>query len=175
MPITFDVVPLAEELDAHPELWNDYKGRLNNPASPHRDSDDIWLRFAKDNLDDKDHKVDGPHESVWFPASETLPAAKSLAIRMFEMTGASQLGGVLIIRVPPGKQIYPHVDRAWHAMHYEKFAVQISGNEQQQFAFEDGALSAKSGESYWLDNYFPHWVTNPTPDPWINMTVCYRR
>lgn len=171
----FDIDPIRAELDAHPELWNEYKGRLNHPRSPHRHTDDIWLRFAEENLNDKEGKVDGPHKSVWYPASDALPETKKLALKMFELMDGKELGGILVIRVPPGKEIYKHVDGGWHAQYYEKFAVQISGDPWQEFAFEDGGLSAKSGESYWLDNSFPHWVLNPTMRPWINMTVCYRK
>jgi Aspartyl/Asparaginyl beta-hydroxylase len=170
----FNVQPIITELAAHTELWNQYKGRLNHPKSPHRHTDDIWLRFAKDNLGNPDERVMGPHESVWYPASDTLPAAKKLAEEMYSYVNGKQLGGVLIIRIPPGKEIYPHQDLGWHAQHYSKIAVQISGDPEQEFSFEDGSLSALPGESYWLDNAHPHWVTNQTPVDWINMTVCYR-
>jgi hypothetical protein len=171
----FDVAPIAQELDAHPELWNQYTGRLSHPQSPHRDTDDIWLRFAKENLNKPDERVMGPHESVWFPASNDLSRAKGLAEEMFDFVAGATMGGVLIIRVPAGKAIYPHVDTGWHALHYQKIAVQISGDPHQSFAFEDGGLSARAGEAYWLDNSHPHWVTNPTSKDWINMTVCYRK
>jgi hypothetical protein len=174
LPYRFDVRPVQEELQAHPELWNEYKGRLNHPQSPHRHTDDIWLRFAEENLGKPLERVLGPHKSVWYPAADVLPSAKALAIEMFESVNGREFGGVLIIRVPPGKEIYPHVDRAWHAEYYQKIAVQIVGNARQEFAFEDGSLSALPGTAYWLDNSFLHWVLNPTPEPWINMTVCYR-
>ena len=173
-PHVFDVLPIIAELSLHNELWNEYTGRLSHPMSPHRDTDDIWLRFAEENLTDKSAKTDGPHRSVWFPASKALSHAKSLALKMFTLMNGTKLGGVLFIRVPPGKSIYPHIDNAWHAKHYSKFAVQISGHANQEFAFEDGSLSALPGESYLLDNSFIHWVTNPTSTDWINMTVCYR-
>lgn len=172
---TFDVCAVQRELAEHPELWNEYKGRLIHPRSPHRHTDDIWLRFAEDNLHDKERKVEGPHVSVWYPAADKLPHTKALALKMFELIGGQELGGILIIRIPPGKEIYAHVDAGWHAQQYEKFAVQISGHPKQAFAFEDGELAALPGESYWLDNSFPHWVENPTPKDWINMTVCYRK
>ena len=174
LPQRFNVEPLRQALLAHPELWNQYKGRLNHPESPHRDTDDIWMRFAKENLGHPDERVMGPHESVWYPASETLSAGRALAERMYHYVEGKEFGGVLIIRVPPGRQIYRHVDLGWHAAHYQKIAVQIEGHPDQEFAFEDGSLSALSGECYWLDNSFPHWVTNPTSKDWINMTVCYR-
>lgn len=171
----FEVGPLIDELVAHPELWNQYKGRLNHPMSPHRHTDDIWIRFAKENLDKPDERVMGPHESVWYPSCHDIPAAKALAEDMYEFVDGKELGGVLIIRVPPGKEIYPHVDLGWHAAYYQKIAVQISGDTEQEFAFEDGSLRALKGESYWLDNSHLHWVKNPTEKDWINMTVCYRK
>jgi hypothetical protein len=170
----FDVSPVMQEIEAHPELWNQYKGRLNHPQSPHRDTDDIWIRFAKENLEKPEERVMGPHESVWYPASETLSRTKRLAQEMFDFVDGETMGGVLIIRVPSGKAIYPHVDLGWHAAHYRKIAVQLSADVGQSFTFEDGGLNARAGESYWLDNSHPHWVTNPTPKDWINMTVCYR-
>ena len=173
-PKKFDVAPLVAELAAGPELWNQYKGRLNHPQSPHRHTDDIWLRFAKENLGRPEERVMGPHESVWYPVCTDLRAGRALAEEMFRFVEGKQLGGVLIIRIPPGKEIYPHIDAGWHAAFYKKIAVQISGDPEQEFAFEDGSLRALPGESYWLDNSHPHWVTNPTPKDWINMTVCYR-
>lgn len=169
-----DVKPLIEELAATNE-WNKYVGRLNHPQSPHRDTDDIWLRYAQENLTKPDEKVTGPHESVWYPSCEVLPSAKVLAQTLFDMVGGKQFGGCLIIRVPPGKQVYTHVDRAWHATHYEKIVVQIAGNRETEFSFEDGGLSPIEGEVYWADNYWPHWLINHSAEPWINLTVNYRR
>lgn len=174
LPKKFHVAPLKAELEAHPELWNQYKGRLNHPLSPHRHTDDIWLRFAEENLGKPDERVMGPHKSVWYPSSHVLSAGRALAEEMYHFVHGKEFGGVLIIRVPPGKEIYRHVDAGWHAAHYSKIAVQIEGDPEQEFAFEDGSISALPGESYWLDNSHPHWVTNPTSKPWINMTVCYR-
>src|SRR6185437_5930281 len=110
---------------------------------------------------------------VWYPAADALPKTKALAEEMFAITEAAHLAGILIISIPPGKRIYPHVDAGWHAKAHEKFAVQIKGNKHQAFDFEDGGLSALSGESYWLDNSYPHWVLNPSGEDWINMTVCF--
>ena len=170
----FNVRGVQAELALHPELWNEYRGRTNHPQSPHRGTDDIWLRFAEDNLNDPDARVMGPHKSVWYPSANQLPLAKSLAMKMFDLVKGKEMGGVLIIRIPPGKEIYPHVDSAWHAEYYNKIAIQIEGNAKQEFAFEDGCLSALPGQMYWLDNSYLHWVTNPTQKDWINMTVCYR-
>lgn len=166
-----DVSGIQAELAEHPKLWNQYRGRLRGA---HRETDDIWLRFAEGNINDFVGKLETPHVSVWYPAADSLPAAKALAEEIFASTGAGKLGGVLLIRVPPGKKIYPHRDLAWHAAAHKKLAVQIYGARHQVFDFEDGGLEALPGQEYWLDNAHPHWVLNPTDEPWVNMTVCYR-
>ena len=45
MPFKFDVRPLVSELHWSPELWNDFDLRTNHPASPHREMDDIIVRY----------------------------------------------------------------------------------------------------------------------------------
>src|SRR5215469_9044648 len=89
----FNVEAIQQELAEHPKLWNEYKGRLNHPLSPHRHTDDIWLRFAQDNLGDRNRKVEGPHTSVWYPASDQLPLIKKLALEMYQLIEGKQLGG----------------------------------------------------------------------------------
>jgi hypothetical protein len=41
----FDVAPLVEQLDAHPELWNEHKQRTQAYGTPHNDVSDIWCRY----------------------------------------------------------------------------------------------------------------------------------
>lgn len=171
---SFDVAPIMAELAAHEHLWNEYKGRSNHPKSPHRDTDDIWLRFAEHNIGQYAFKESEPHKSVWYPCADQLPLTKALAEHMFDITGSKILGGVLLIRIPPGKNIYPHRDFLWHAQVHQKFVVQLHGNARQIFEFNDGGLSALTGQTYTIDNRQPHWVLNPTNEPWINMTVCHR-
>ena len=37
--------PVVAELAAAPELWGQHPERTGAPGSPHRESEDIWLRF----------------------------------------------------------------------------------------------------------------------------------
>ena len=70
-----DVAPLLAELDVRPELWNENPARLTC-ISPHRETQDIWVRYR-----DKS-ELHGPddyrteHRSVWYPACEALPSMK---------------------------------------------------------------------------------------------------
>jgi aspartyl/asparaginyl beta-hydroxylase (cupin superfamily) len=112
---------------------------------------------------------------VWYPCAEHLPSIKHLVADVMEAVEGAQLGGVLITRIPAGKQVYPHVDQGWHATHYEKFAVQIKGNLGQMFCFKDSQLSPLEGELYWFNNQQPHWVVNNSCEDRITLICCIRR
>ncbi len=93
---------------------------------------------------------------------------------VISITGAKEIGGVLVTRIPAGKQVYPHKDFGWHAEHYEKYAVQIRGNRNQKFCFEDSELVTESGDLFTFVNQHGHWVTNPSDEPRITLICCLR-
>ncbi len=123
----FDVYPLLRQLEDHPELWNQYALRQSRYGEPHKGVDDIWVRFrAWEDFDgDPVTFTTTPHTSVWYPCIAKIPAAWSLARKVYRYVGGKKLGGILITRIPPGGEVKPHTDTAWHAAHYEKFAIQI--------------------------------------------------
>jgi hypothetical protein len=161
LPERFDVVPLLRELASHPEVWNVHRWRTEHPRSPHHEVSDIWVRYnAVENIGPQ---FNDPHIAVWYPVCAVLPSAKLLALDVANRNQASSLGGVLITKIPGGNKVHPHVDGGWHALHYEKIAVQLAGNEKQAFCFEGESLSALPGESYWFHNQSPHWVDSLMP------------
>lgn len=173
LPHQFDVAPLVGQLEAHPDIWNQYRWRTEHPRSPHREIDDIWVRYnAVENLG---AHFNDPHEAVWYPVVEKIPGVKSLVSEVMDAVEGQKLGGVLITRIPAGKQVYPHVDQGWHALHYEKFAVQLRGTPEQAFCFPGEKLSALPGESYQFNNQACHWVLNPTYQDRVTLIVCIRR
>jgi mannose-6-phosphate isomerase-like protein (cupin superfamily) len=163
-------------LDFHPEIWNEIPYRTRFPESPHREVDDVWVRYnALENYTGDGAAFNAPHTSVWYPVVDKLPSARLLALELYQRLEGERLGGVLITRIPPYKQVYPHVDPGWHARFYEKFVIQLRGNGLQAFCFEGEELSVQSGECYWFDNSVPHWVTNESYSDRISLIVCIRR
>ena len=171
MPVRFRVTEALAELDAHPELWNQYPHRTQG-TSPHREADDIWVRY-NDPANLGPHFAD-PHESVWYPCVEHLPGAKAIALALKALTGASKLGGVLITRVPPGKQVYWHADAGWHAAAHRKFLVLLRGGARQHFEFEGESLETKPGECFEFENQYRHRVINDSDQERISLIVCLR-
>lgn len=170
---TFDVDPLRTQLEANPHLWDKYRWRTEHARSPHREVSDIWVRYNA--IENIGPHFNDPHESVWYPVAENLPAVISLVDQLICVVQGQQLGGVLITRIPSGKQVYPHIDGGWHALHYEKFAIQVAGTEEQAFCFEREELRALSGQSYWFNNQSSHWVRNDSDEDRITLIICIRR
>ena len=161
----------AELQDA--SLWNLYRWRTEHVKSPHREVEDIWLRY--NDLANLGVAFNDEHESVWYPVATKLPETVNLVNRVVATCGGDRLGGVLVTKVPAGKQVYPHVDGGWHAAYYSKIAVQIAGKPEQRFQFKEEELSTVSGDVYSFDNSYSHWVTNPTSEDRITLIICMRK
>lgn len=172
----FDVSPLIRQLDDSPELWNKHKLRTDRYNTPHNEVSDIWVRFnAWENFDGDAVKFTmHPHESSWYPCISKIPAAWSLARKVYRRVGGKKLGGILITRIPPGGEVKPHIDSGWHAEHYEKFAIQIKGNKDQAFCFAGESLSPLPGDLYTFNNSRLHWVRNDSDEERITLIMCIR-
>lgn len=170
----FNVRSLQDQLAIAP--WDEIRHRTSHPRSPHREVSDIWVRYNPiENFKGDMQKFNEEHIAQWYPVADIIPEAVRISIEVFkEMRGLS-LGAVLITRIPPGGQVYPHIDQGWHARTFEKFAVQVKGNDRQAFHFERESLSALPGDLYWFDNAYSHWVTNDSDEDRITLIVCVRR
>ena len=173
LSVQFEVAPLQAQLASNPQAWDLYRWRTEHRQSPHREASDIWVRYNA--IENFGPRFNEEHTAVWYPVAEDIPSVKPLVSKVMECVGGKQLGGVLITKLPAYRQIYPHVDRGWHAGFYEKFAIQVCGNDKQQFCFLDGSLSAKEGELYWFRNDVTHWVTNDSDEDRITLICCIRR
>lgn len=175
LDLHFDVSGLLSQIRAHPELWNDFDVRTNHPKSPHRELDDIFVRYnARENFAGDRHAFNQPHESVWWPAAEKLPAVFPIVFDLMRHVEGEKLGMVLITRIPAGKQCYSHVDVGWHARHFDKYAVQLASAPGQAFHVGPTELSAQPGECYYFDNSRPHWVVNDSDQDRMTLIVCVR-
>lgn len=169
----FDINELRQQLGANPDIWNLYPFRTTNPNSPHREVNDVWVRYnAIENLGPTFNE---PHESVWYPVAEKIPAVKTLCEEVLQEMGATEFGGVLITQIPAHAQVYPHSDHGWHAERYEKFAVLLRGNSEQSFCFDGYEHRCEPGDSFTFINQYRHWVLNPTDEPRETLIVCARR
>jgi hypothetical protein len=170
----FDVSQAVKQIQEHPEVWNTHRARTESYGTPHNGVSDIWVRYNDwTNYTGDWDAYNDPHESVWFPVIHTLPAVWSLVRKVKRYVGG-ELGGVLITKVPPGGQVAPHVDGGWHAGHYTKYAVQLQGNQDQEFWFEDSQLRPEPGDLYTFDNSKLHAVYNRSDSDRMTLIICIR-
>jgi len=165
-----NVAPILWALQEHPELWNTQRARTEDPRSPHHGLDDIWARYGEPG----DAETGQPHESRWWPAADIL-GIRPMCHDLMRAVEGVELGGVLITRIPAGREVKPHTDPGWHARRYEKYGVQIASAPGQRFCFEGEDLETRPGDVFWFDNAYTHWVTNPTNYERITMIVCIRK
>ena len=152
--------------------WNSYQLRTNAETSPHRQAEDIWLRYGS--LDDEAVKTDQPFKSEWYPYPELVAVCKPLVETVYKAVNGIELGGVLITKIPAGKQVYPHTDKGWHASNYSKYCVCIKANIEQSFCFKGSSLWTQSGQVFFFDNSYQHWVLNPSTEDRISLICCIK-
>lgn len=169
----FDVNSAMKELERHPELWNQHTMRTESPTSPHREVSDIWLRYKDPRLPVDQSQ---PHQSVWYPALEKLPSIQRIIETIMMTKPGDELGGVLITKIPAGKQVYPHGDAgAWHSEYYnEKILVLLQSAPGQSFNYADETHEGLAGEVFTFDNLPEHWVINNSDIDRISLILAVR-
>jgi hypothetical protein len=170
----YNVLPLQESINRQPELFGQHMQRAQIYQGPHAGMKDIWVRYNDiANYSDLSTFND-KHEPVWYPAFYCLPEIQHILFPLMRLTKGTELGGVLITKVPPGGRIEPHTDTGWHAGYYSKFYIPIQNGTGAYFGFPEGAIKPTLGEVYWFDNSVPHWVVNDSEQDRLALIVCIR-
>jgi len=178
--LNFDVTELTCQIESNPSLWNRYTMRTQlMPDSPHREVQDIWLRYRDWNEFDPENPgaFSDEHESVFYPAYYELPAAKGIIDAvMAKFPAHAKLGGCLITKIAPGKMVYPHSDAgAWHSEYYNrKILILLQSAPGQSFNFADEAHQGATGDCFAFDNSLVHSVTNDSGVDRISLILAIR-
>jgi hypothetical protein len=180
------VWPYLAQLNAHPELWEsgrDYRTRPRyaGELSPHRESQDIWVRHQKYESFGDYSTEEGrasllvPTVAEWYPEAKKLPAAVDMAALVCARVGAIQLGGSYVIRIPAGKKVYPHSDYSWHSTYYQKFMVILKAKPGVVVGWErSGNLIPEVGDLWNFENDTSHWVYNDSDEDALITTFSIR-
>lgn len=165
------VAAIAAQLDTMPELWNVNTARRDAPDSPHSAMSDIWVRYGEGAID---HQA--PHVSVMHPAWFMLPQMHGLVFDLMRSQCSTQLGGILITRIPPGGEVQPHDDRgSWHAEFYNrKVYVVLRSNARCLNECDGEEVGMRAGEVWTFDNLRSHSVVNGGTTERITLIICMR-
>jgi quercetin dioxygenase-like cupin family protein len=167
-----DVTGLVAALHAKPHLWNRNALRREYPGTPHRECDDIWLRFQPEGMSAE--QVVDAHESVNYPALAELPMVRPMIFALMRQVEGERLGRVLITRLAPGKRIYPHVDGGDHAAYFKRYQIALHSEPGVLFRAGDEQVSMRTGEVWWFDNGQEHEVVNNSADDRLALIVDIR-
>lgn len=163
------------DLNRQPELWNVHGDRTRGD-SPHRNVDDIWIRFrAYDDLTTPEAYSE-PLIPAFYPAWSALPHLRPIVFGLMTRLEAVQLGGILITRVAPGKMVEPHDDRGrWHAEFFNmKAYVVLASNPDCYNTCGDETVVMQPGEAWVFDNLKEHSTVNAGETDRVTLIVSLR-
>lgn len=167
-----DVTPLLHAITHKTHLWNENDLRTTHPQSPHKEVDDIWLRFNEVPKDPT--QVIDDKETIVYPAWYALPQAHSIVFDLLRRVEGSRLGRILITRLKPGGMIPAHIDQGAPAEYYERYHVTLQNNPGSIFKCGNEAVCMRPSEVWWFNNQLEHAVINNSIDDRITMIVDIR-
>jgi hypothetical protein len=170
-----EVLPLVASLYRQPELWNAHTARTGGIGS-FTDTDDIWLRFRDPAELTSREAYAEPHVPVFYPAWHALPHLRPIVFGLMARLEAVALGGVLITRVPAGKQVAPHDDRGrWHPEWFTtKVYIPLASNDRCVSWCADERVVMAVGSAWVFDNLKVHSTINDGDSDRVTLIVSLR-
>lgn len=164
-----DVFPVVHALQRQPSLWNAHSIRTKHPGTAHAEADDILVFFNA-----LDGDVANDREVVPFPAWDRLPQLRPVVFNLIRHVEGVRLGRVIISRLAPGKQIYPHADAGAPATYFERYQIALQCLPGVVFRAGNEQVQMKTGEAWWFDNQQEHSVINNSADDRLALIVDIR-
>jgi hypothetical protein len=162
-----DVTQLRVALMRNPQLWNQDNCRREFEGTPHKETEDILLRFGSADGNDL--------EAVDTAAMSSMPKAKDAARAIMMSVGGVRLGRIVITRLEPGRKILPHSDVVGeYAKYYTRFHLVLQGLPGSLFNCGDETVVMQTGELWWFDASAEHSVVNNSKDDRLHMLVDVR-
>jgi hypothetical protein len=152
------IEPLLKQLDAHPDWWNEIVIRQIFLGSAHHMTQSIHLRgpvsFCYEDAFLSTETHDYPLLAPLMPALMPVIGSLLSAIRY------SELGRVLIVRLPPGGALDPHIDQGAYAEHFTRYHVALRTNEDCALVVDDEPQHMAAGEAWWFEHRKTHSAFN---------------
>ena len=163
-----NVAPLLNAV-LRSSMWNAHSLRTTHPDSPHKQVDDIWLRFAA-----PDSSVLDDCEAVNYLEWMQLPDAQNICLDLMRQVRGERLGRVLITRLAPGKSIAAHADEGECAAYYDRYHVVLQGLPGSIFRCGNESVCMQTGQVWWFQNSVEHEITNNSADDRIHLIIDVR-
>lgn len=167
-----DVSQVVNQLQRQSNLWDENKLRTTHSGTAHSQVSDIWVWFNK--LPDMLDKLVDDKDVIPYRAWKELPSLRPVIFALMRQVEAVRLGRVIITRLPPGKEITPHVDMGAPAEYYSRYQIALQCLPGNIFKIGNEQVSFKTGDIWWIDNKVEHSVINNSADDRIVCIVDLR-
>lgn len=157
-----DVLPVLHALALNDDLWNAHNLRTLYPQSPHHEAEDILIWFNDLNQDSA--TIADDKAVVPYPAWDRLPQVRPIIFDLMRRVEGVQLGRVMITRLKPGGQIYPHEDAGAPAEFYSRYQLSLQCGPGCLFHCGDETAYFSPGSLWLFQNQITHSVVNNSAD-----------
>lgn len=178
-----DVIPLLLAIRRRPELWKEDTYLRDYPQGPFAHVETIMLRFPEKRVFAQEEELErykrgehhfDQHENIDYPPYKILTEARPIVMGLMAVVGGERLGRVMINKIAPGGEIFPHADTPEHANYYSRFHVVLQSEPGNTFRCGDEQLHMQRGEVWWFNNKLEHHVTNNSANDRIHVIIDIR-
>jgi quercetin dioxygenase-like cupin family protein len=156
--------------------WDWLNLRKMFPRTPHRESSDIILRFAPLQCPITFRGIMDGLECVNYWPWYDLDGVRLLIDHAFGRPMESEIGRVMVTRLSPGKQVYPHADEGQYSEHFDRYHIVLSAGAGECI-FECGGeqIIMNTGDFWKFNHQKIHSVHNAGQGDRITLIVDVRR
>ncbi len=152
-----DVQPFLEEIASIGDAWALATGRQEK-IHVQREALAIPLRGLRKSCI-RDRKRRDVMESRWTSGSVSFPHARRFVTNVAASLN-SDPGRAKIVSLPPGKRVYPHVDRGEYYRLHGRYHLVLRSSEGSILRAGNETMRLQVGELWWFDNKQVHEAWN---------------
>lgn len=178
-----NVLPLANQVHLHRHMFTDLSERCNDPTHPgysHREAHSILVRYphipedAATNPESARRAMDDLFARA-HPGWHIFSALRPLLYGLMEAVGGVHIGGIGIVKLLPGAQIYPHYDTGLMTDFYQRYHIVLAGPQDCWFICgeleDEERVEQLTGEVWWFDSHKRHAVVNQSKEERISVSI----
>ena len=152
-----DVRPFLDEIASIPDAWDLSTGRQDKIAVQ-REAEAIPLRgLVKSKIGGRKRR--DVHESRYTSGSKKFLVARAF-LESFAVKQDAELGRGKIVRLMPGRRVYPHIDRGEYYRVRDRYHLILQSSAGSYLKAGDEEVRMREGELWWFDNNTMHEANN---------------
>ena len=152
-----DVKPFLDEIGSIPDAWGLSTGRQDKIAVQ-REAQAIPLRgLVKSKINGRERR--DVHESRYTTSSKKFVLARRF-LQEFATEHYAEMGRAKIVRLMPGRRVYPHIDRGEYYRVRDRYHLILQSSAGSYMKCGDEEIRMREGELWWFDNNEMHEAYN---------------